>query len=138
MSWIVTLFASQSYPFTVDRVEPPWAVVEWANLELTHLPLESFPIHSPPEEGGQYTIRLLPSRSGLQVHQQQPIILEHHRGLIAFPDTFDMLRLQFPIPSLPKEATHACSLFRSPSCYALLIQSQAEPQTEYSAGVVLD
>ena len=43
--------------FTVDRVEPPWAIVEWSPMGTTSdVHLAQFP--SVPREGSRWTLRL--------------------------------------------------------------------------------
>ena len=128
MRWIVQLYSTQSYSFTVDRVEPPWAVVEWQNLELTHLPLNLFPVGSLAQEGATYTVKIKRSRFGLPLYRQSPVILEHTDGLLAFPETISLDFSASPIVNRSTQGQNACSLLYSTMCYRL--QIQADPQSQ--------
>ena len=128
MRWIVHLYTTQSYFFTVDRIEPPWAVVEWQNLELTHLPLSLFPEGSLAQEGAAYAVKLKRSRFGLPLHQQNPVILAHPDGLLAFPETISLDFSTSPNINRSPPWQNACSLLCSTMCYRL--QIQADPQSQ--------
>ena len=128
MRWIVQLYSTQSYSFTVDRIEPPWAIVEWQNLELTHLPLNLFPVSSLAQEGAAYTVKIKRSRFGLPLYQQNPVILAHTDGLLAFPETISLVFSASPIVNRSPQGQNACSLLYSTMCYRL--QIQADPQSQ--------
>ena len=129
MLWIIQLFVPQSSTFTIDRIEPPWAIIEWENLELSHIPLDQFPNGVLAEEGASYTLTIQVSRLGLPQHQVNPLILWHDYGFVALPATFTAHQNRpSPIP-ISKEDHYACSLLKGTICYRIQITANPQPQS---------
>ena len=76
------LLLSVRVAVTVDRIEPPFAVVEWPSGDLADVPLALLP--SPTAEGDTIELRLGRSRQG-SLAAGSPTFLMTPQGLLPLP-----------------------------------------------------
>ena len=77
-------------PFTIDRIEGSWVIVEWANMALTTVCEDHFP--SPPKEGQKGHVKIwMCNKSNGNIINQDPIMIQEKGSTSVIPYTLKKL-----------------------------------------------